>query len=415
MSKLQFFKQSGWMVIATGLGGALMALVHRYASGMPEEEYALFGTFLQVLTQMTIPAAGLQMAFVQQTVAADSDRQRRELVGAFRALMTGTFVLWLAGCALVFLFQDQLIRDYKISNPAALWITALLGLTSLWSPIAFGMLQGQQNFLWLGLVSILNGLTRVIAIGVIVQGLGGRATGAMAGALLGMALALAVGLWQTRAVWRGPAERFLWGRWLKRMLPITLGFGAATYMLSIDMLLVRRFFPADAETGYYSGAGTIARAIFFFLAPMTVVMFPKIARSAARSERTDVLAQALGASALMGVGAAILCTFFAELPVRLMLESKFLPAAALVPQFTWCMLPLPLASVLINNLLARERYAVVPWLVGVAAAYYFALRHVVQIQPQRFENVIWTLGAFGLLLLLGCVFFTWRERARPQR
>ena len=417
MSKLLFFRQSGWMMIASTLGGALMFAVHKLATwpgrGMPEQEYAILLTLLQVLNQMAIPAAGLQMSFVQQTVAADSGSRARELVGAFRALMKATFIIWLAGATLVFLFQDQLVRDYKISNPAALWVTALIGLASLWTPILCGMLQGQQNFLWLGLASILNALTRVIAVGVIVLVLGGRAAGAMTGALLGMALALGVALWQTRAVWRGPAEQFLWRPWLKRMLPVTLGYGAATYMLTLDMIMVQGFFPKGDETAYYGAAGMIGRAVFFFLAPLTTVMFPKIARSAARSERTDVLTQALVVTALMGAAAALFCTFLPELPLRLIYPAGYLQAASLVPLFAWCMLPLPLASVLINNLLARERFGVVPWLVGVAIAYSFALRHAAQLQPQRFENVIWTLGAFGLLLLAGCIFFTWRERFRP--
>ena len=41
----------------------------------------------------------------------------------------------------------------------------------------------------------------------------------------------------------------------------------------------------------------------------------------------------------------------------------------MVPWFAWCLVPLSLANVLINNVLARERYAAVPWLVAVAIGY----------------------------------------------
>jgi O-antigen/teichoic acid export membrane protein len=122
--------------------------------------------------------------------------------------------------------------------------------------------------------------------------------------------------------------------------------------------------------------------------------------------------QALGAKALMGVGAAIGCTLFAELPFRLGYKPEYLPAARLVPLFAWCMLPLPLANVLVNNLLARERYGIVPWLVGIAVAYYFALASVAQLKPQRFEHVIGTLGVFGGLLFAVCLIFTWLDARR---
>jgi len=77
------------------------------------------------------------------------------------------------------------------------------------------------------------------------------------------------------------------------------------------------------------------------------------------------------------------------------------------------MLPLAVANVLINNLLARERFAVVPWLVVVAAGYGLTLHFV----HGTFTTVISLLGLFGLLLVAVCVVFTlWKPRAEgPPR
>ena len=113
----------------------------------------------------------------------------------------------------------------------------------------------------------------------------------------------------------------------------------------------------------------IGRALMFLVAPMTMVMFPKIVQAAARAEKTDVLAQAIGATALLGGGAALFCTFFGDIPLRIVQGAKYIAAAPLIPWFTWCMLPLTVSNVLVNNLMARQRYGMVPWLVGVAAAY----------------------------------------------
>lgn len=409
MSKFAFFRQSGWMVIATTVGGALMYAVHKAAGQMPKSEYGVFTTLLQVLNLMAIPAVGLQLIFVQQTVAAITGGKRAELNGAMRALLRGTFFFWLLVAALALIFQKSILENYKVANPAALWVTLLLGLTSLWSPILMGTLQGQQNFLWLGWASMLNGLTRLTAVAVIVLILGGYAAGAMTGALLGMLVAMAIAAWQTRELWRGPTAPFAWLPWLKRVLPLTLGFGAVTFMISQDMLVVQRFFP-QSETGYYGAAGMIGRALFFFTAPMTAVLFPKVVQSAMRAEKSSVLAQAFGATALLGGAAALGCTLFPELPLRIVLDSSFLKIAPLVPLFAWCMLPLTLSSVLANNLLARERYAVVPWLMAVAAGYYVALQY----RHDSFEMVIQTLGIFGSILLAGCLFFTWRENRRAN-
>jgi O-antigen/teichoic acid export membrane protein len=138
---------------------------------------------------------------------------------------------------------------------------------------------------------------------------------------------------------------------------------------------------------------------------MTMVMFPRIVQSAAKSERSDVLAQALGATALLAGSAALFCTCFAEIPLRIVQGQKYLAAAKWVPWFTWCMLPLTVSNVLVNNLLARQRYAVVPWLVTLAGTYALMLWmkpfHSSQIR------VIQTLGVFALLYFLVCLWFTW--------
>jgi len=405
------------MLVATTVGGALMWLVHYVANhGMPQSEYVVFATLLQVLNIMTIPAVGLQLTFVQQAVIAQETGQQAKLAGAVRALLKGAFWFWLACAILILAFHKKILADYKMTGPFALWATALYGLTALWLPVFSGILQGRQNFFWLGLSSALNGAVRLGGAVLLVTWFKWDSAGAMSAAVLGNLISLAIAAWQVDDVLHVPAEKFFVMPWIKRAMPVILGYGAATFILALDMIVVQRFFPSANENGIYGAAGTIGRAVFFFLAPMTTVMFPKVAQSAVRSEKSSVLFQALGVTALMGVGAAICCTFLAELPFRIGYKPEYLPAAKLVPLFAWCMLPLPLANVLVNNLLARERYGIVPWLAGIAIAYYFALAHVAQLQPQRFENIIYTLGAFGLLLLVVCLIYTWQDirRLKPS-
>lgn len=423
MSKLAFFRQSGWMVIATTLSGVLFAFVHKLAkrpeTGMSADDYTLFVALLGVLSQMTIPAIGLQLTMVKLAVEAEETGGRAKLAGAARSLLLGTFAFW-AACALgVFVCQDSIVANYRIANTWALWGTVLLGLTSLWSPVFFGILQGRQNFLWIGLVAILNSGARFGFLGLVVLVAAATAAHGIFAAVVGMVIALMFGAWHVRDAFAGPAEKFDWVAWLKRVVPMTLGYGAATFMLTEDLVLVRRYFQGSTESELYSIAGTLGRAVFYFLAPMTTVMFPKIAQSAARSDDSSVLMQALGVTLLMGVGAALCLTVIPQVPVLILYGKAQLPATSLIPTFAWCLLPLPIANVLVNNLLARERYGVVPWLAGIAAAYYFALSRVARVSaeqtPQRFENILYTIGAFGLLLLGVCLLYTWQDMKRLKR
>ena len=408
-SKLTFFRQSGWLVFATVAGGVLMFAVHKAAGKMDKAEYGLFGTLLQALNLMTIVAMGLQTVVMRQTVAASTESQQREVNRAVRVLLGGTLAATLAVALGALVFQQDLLASLKISNPAALWLTVAWVLWVLWLFIFVGVMQGRQNFLWMGWCKILEGVLRLVAVGVIVLWLGGQAAGAATGVLIALAGTAAIGAWQTRAIWLGPGEPVRWGDWIRRVLPLIFGPGAVLFMMSLDMIVVRKFFPQE-DTGYYAAAGMIGRAVMFLTAPMTAVMFPKIVASAARSEKSNAMMLALGATALLGAGAGLFCTFFPSLPLRVVFDPTYLKVATpLVPWFGWCMLPLTLSTVLVNNLVAREIYRAVPWLWLVALGYGVALL--------RFHGsllqVVQILGGFGLLLVAVALWFTMRAKPLP--
>ncbi len=392
--KTTFFRQSGWMMITTVASGGFMYAVHMVAPKVGTEEYAVFTTLLQVVGQMGIPAIGLQIIFAQQAASALHEDHERELAGIFRGLLRIIFFIWLLMAAVVFALRHQILAALKIGHPAALWMTVIIAL-------------------WLGWGSIVNGVGRFAAICVIVLLLGGDAAGALAGVFLGLLATVLIGAWQNRHYWQIKPKPVIWRGWFAQVVPLTLGLGASTFMLGADMLFVQHYFDKKT-TAFYAAAGMIGRALVYFTQPLAMVMFPKVVRSAVRAEKTDVLTHALGVTALAGAGAAIGCTLFPSLPIHIVYrwnpESQLYLAMAppLVPWFAWCMLPLTLATVLINALLARAQFRAVPWLVAVAIGYGVALyfRH------ETFLMVIQTLGIFSSLMLGVCAWFTWGRKTQ---
>ncbi|MCP5528470.1 MAG: hypothetical protein H7A47_16900 [Verrucomicrobiales bacterium] len=418
-NKLTFFRQTGWMVLATTAGGGFMWLVHMPANaGMTAAEYGTFGTMLQVMALMMIPAIGLQTVFANEAAAAVTPEQQQELSAIVRWGLGAVAAVWLLGVIGVLLMQRLLLDYWGITRPALLWITLWIGLAMVWWPVLQGVLQGQQNFLWLGWLQVFNGLGRFVAVLILVTWLGGQSVGAVTAALIGFWACVAIGLWQTHGVVFGEGRHVDWWKWLKRVIPLSLGLGAGQFVMAADMLVVKGVWPADV-VGHYSAAGTIGRALVYFTIPMVSVMFPKVVRSAALSEETRVMLLALGATALMGALAALACTVVPWLPLKLMrYKPEYLAVTPLVPWFAWCMLPLTLSNVLIGNLLARGRFQAVPWLLLVAAGYGVAL--VLRVpafkaadQQTAFRMVIQTLGLFSTLLLGVSAWFTWRQPARP--
>jgi O-antigen/teichoic acid export membrane protein len=238
----------------------------------------------------------------------------------------------------------------------------------------------------------------------------------MAGALVGQALALAFAAgWLRRVLW-GPADDISWGRWLRRAIPLGLGVAAVQFMTNADTVYVKGVFPAEVANYQYIPAAMIGLAMMMVVTPVAAVMFPKIARSAALSSGTRALELALGATVLVTVVAAAACTVASELSLRILFFSKseYWVASPLVPWFAWCLSPLIVANVLIGNLLARERFAVVPWVVVVALSYGGALWLLKAWLPHlppmvALRTVLEALGVFGGTLCVIAGVFTWYE------
>jgi O-antigen/teichoic acid export membrane protein len=409
-----FLRQSSWMVIATFAGGMMMALVHTVARKMGPEEYSTFVTLLRMLIIMGIPTAALQTIFARQAAAVTNDGQQRHLIATVRAVMQGTFLVWVVCAAVVLAAARPLSHLLKVSNLWALYFTLALGLTGLWIPVAKGLLQGQHRFFGLGWLQISDGVGRLGVTVLLILFFGGKAAAAMFAAVVGQLATISIGAWLTYSVWSArPAIRFDWKGWMGEALPLTLGLGTVLLMSSIDMLFVQGLFADTRQTALYSGAMLTGFAIIQFIAPVALVMFARVAKSVARSEGGSSLGLTLGATILFGALAGVGCTILPQLPLRLMYfgNAEMWKAAPLVPWFAWGLLPLTVANVLVQNILARGCFKAVFWLMLVPPAYTAALclqaPRLVQMAPfDAFIRVIQTLGVASAILCLLAAWFS---------
>jgi len=418
-SHTTFFRQGTWLILATGLSGVFM-LATQMVAQRAMDEWGAFFALLRVYLLLGVPSLGLQTLFARQAAAAVTASQQAELVAVVRAVLRVTFCFWVGVVAVGLVGQDYWLQLLGIRNPAALWVTLVLGLAALWLPIFKGVVQGQQHFPGLGWSLILDGFGRFMAVTVIVVWWGGQAAGGMTGALVGQVSSLAVVLWVLRSLFRRPSAKFAWRPWLRGAAPLALGSGLIGLLSTVDVVYVRAIFP-EAVSNLYNRGAMIGLALMTVSLPLVQVMFPKVARSTALTRPSQAMYLALAATAGVGALAALLCTAFPALPLRLIFigTPAALEAAPLVPWFAWVLLPLMLAMVLINNLLAQERFQIVPWMLGVIALYFGALAFWKTRLPYwetfaAFRALLSTLGLANLALLLLAVRFTARERVAVE-
>ncbi len=415
-----FFKQAGWLVAANLGCGVFMFAVHPLVSRMHPAEYGVFATLLKVFLLLGVPAAGLQAVFALQAATAKEPAAQADLAAALRAVLRGTFVLWLVVLAAGLVLSDTICTTLKISNPGALWATLGLGLTSLWLPILRGVLQGRQEFAGFGWTLMIDGIGRFSAVVVLVILLHGQAASAMTASLLSQLAAVGLGWYATRAPRSVTGGTFAWRPWLARVLPLTLGMGAVVFISTADAVFVQSQFPKDITALYQAGV-IVGFGLSQFTLPIAAVMFPKIAGGAGGGQDAALRHTLLGTAALGGAVAAV-CTLMPKLPLQIVYfrnPEYFLAAAPLVPWFAWSILFLVMANVLIQNLLARERFAIVPWLVAIAAGFAGGLAWV---QPKlggleplvAFQTVVQVLSVACVALLGTAIWFTWGRGESPK-
>jgi O-antigen/teichoic acid export membrane protein len=405
--KATFFRQGGWMMISAVGAGALMFAVQIFSTRfLSREEYSAFGALIQVTNWITIPALGLQMVFAQQAAAAITENQHRQLAGTVKAVLLWTFCVWLATVVAAIIYRHEWVAALKLSNPMALWLTIALGLFMIWMQIFQGLLQGRQNFLWFGWANIANGVGRVLVGGVIVVLLGGQAAGLMLGVFIGMVAAFLACVSQNLDLLTSPGAKFDAIGWLNRVVPLTLGFGASTFLFSTDAIVVQNYLGANGHATAYILGATLCRAIVLFTVPLAAVMFPKLVHSAAHSQKSNVMAMTM----IGTVGLALLAVLGLALvsPFILKTCSKGSPEdvatiVKLIPLFAFGMVPLGSGNVLLYNLMAHSRFKIVPALVVLAVGYWIALQHF----HDTFKMVIETFCVFTLIYFGLCALFTW--------
>ena len=405
-----FFKQSGWLMISSIGGGLLTWAVHFLAKRIPQADYSIFGTLLMVTA--VLPTMPLQMVFAAQTASALATNRTRQLSGMLRLAFLSVTVVWLVVALLVFVYQGSIVSAWKLGSATPLWITLGTVLVALWGPMFTGMLQGCQDFFLIGWATMLGGISRIATAAILVLALGLGAAGMVSGALAGMIVVAAVAIWRTRALWSQPAETIDRVALLQQVAPLMFGFGAFQFMFTADTMFAQAFFTTD-EMAPYVAAGTLSRALLWLVLPLAAVMFPKLVHSNAKSEKSNLLKIVLLGTAALAICGGLGLWLVGPVVVKLVYKTGYVTATtALLPWYAAAMVPLALANVLVNDLMARKQFRAVPAIVLVAVAYGLTLPYILNHYPRKLETVLQILGVFNCLLLVVCAWGAF-GKARP--
>ena len=400
-----FFRQSGWMIMAAIIGGGMTWLVHFLNKFMSAGEYAAFGVLLAAVS--CLPMSPLQMMFAQQSALALATGRERQLSNLIRLVWLWITLLFIVVLVGVFIFQARIVSGWHLPDAMCLWIAVVVMYLYMLQPVFNGVVQGRQDFFWLGWVTIIGGAGRLLPAAILVLAAGWGAKGMLGGVLFGYLLGVIICIRRTRDLWTLPVEKFDGKSLLRQVTPLLLGFGGCQVLFTSDTLFAQAYF-TDLQMKHYVVAGTLSRALLWLVLPMATVMFPKLIQSRVKSEKNNIFGLAVLGTAMLSVCGALSLWLVGPLVVRLVTDASNVPATmALIPWYAGAMIPLALANVMVNDLLAKGRYVIVPIIILLAVAYVIVLPLMLHHFPGRPVVALQTLGTFNLLLLAACAWFCW--------
>jgi len=344
------------------------------------EDYGVFNaliSFLAVAVQIFAPFQPAFTRFVAERMSLhDYEGARSLLRRAFAAL-----AVFAAAIFLLFLLAAPALAGFlRLERSGyAVMVGFLVALTVL-AAVPGAFLQGAQRFTALSAIAAGSSLGKLlIGTALVLGGVGiyGALGGFVAGSLIiliGAGLVAVVYFSRFPAVHPGAAPAPL-APVFKYCVPTSAVLGSFWALTTVDVFLVKRFFP-PREAGFYSFAQMVGMIILFLPGAISIVVFPKATSAHARKETGGPLLRKglLLTGAICGACTAA-CALFPETVLRVLAGRVEGPSVPLVGLFALAMSFYALAGLnLLYHLAVRRTSVAVPVLAlaaGEAAAIWF--------------------------------------------
>ena len=371
------------------------------------DEYGVMNTMLSLFGLFALPMSALQLAIARQTAIldsrGDSDGIAALLQRAMRRLAMVAMII-----AMLLLALSPWLKSYlKLARYEPIFVTVGLIVVGLVTPVFGGALQGLKRFGWLSVSGILSPLFRIGA-GVWLVWADWKASGALFGTLAGSLIMLIVcgvvlGGYLGRQVSRDVDTSVVY----RYLGPTLISLICYAGLVNLDLMIVKHYFSPE-EAAQYSAASLFGRAIGWLIAPLATVLFPHVWDETNHHANRALLLKFILVALGLGMAAACVCTVGKEMLASLLLGRSDPAVSWLIPRCVWAMLPIGVANIFLNFVMARGRYGFLAVFVALTLLCLvgFALWH------DTLRQILAVVALFGVATLALFVAITFGRRSK---
>lgn len=324
----QFLFGSFTMVLGMNLYN-VGQFVYHFLSGrfLGKAQYGELATVITILGFFAIVQMALGLTLVKFIADSSDKKEQSNFIKwiFYLSLWIGLFL------GLIFMILSPFLAKFlNFSNVSILIILGPILFFFLLATVVRSALQGLMRFEQY-IISFLTESISKIILTVILILLGYAVFGAMVGLLLGIIFSFIVGYFYLNKYLIGKRSQSPDFGKIFRYSTATLIQGLAlTSMYSMDLILVKHFFPSE-NTGIYASLAILGRVIFFGASPITHVMFPIVAKR--RKENKNYFQVFYMSLFLIGCFSALVTLFYFLWPnfaIGILFGSEFLEGAPLL-------------------------------------------------------------------------------------
>lgn len=358
-------------------------------------QYGFLNALLSLMVVLSIPVATLLMVVARKTAEYKAKNDYNGIHGLFSQV--GRMVLSAGALGLVLFFLASPLISGYLHAPSVLPVLLLgaAAFVALAAPVNTALMQGLQDYKWLGISMGLSGPAKLFFCAALVLA-GFGVDGAVGGLVL-----TGIFLW---ALTYFPLKKYLSAGSaphgsghlpLRQVLPVFLANLAFTIMTQADMVLVNRYFPAH-QAGVYASAAILGRAVMYIPGSIVLAMFPMVSEKNALNESSGhLLARALFATIFLSGAGALLFYFLPGWTITSFFGSRYAEAAPLLKYFGLAMLPMAFLMVLMNYLVAKEKTSF-SYIMAAGAILEIGAMYLYHETPMDIVKAMAAAGAFVL-------------------
>lgn len=398
-----FFKASS-LVFVTSMVANVLAYLFQIVTGrlLPVEKYGEMNTLFAMFAVASVVITPFMSYFANSSAALYAEKRLPEIKGLFYTSFTRYFPV----VALFFVVSAVFapVISVYVSLPSYLIVAVIiLVILNIALQINSGLIQGLHIFLALSVILIVPVFIKLI-LSVFTINLGLSIDGVVVSTGIGIILAL---LFSTIIIlFKTSKEHERFAIPVKEVFSYLLPMMIANFVFSIlsqfDVVLVKHYFSAY-ETGIYSSASIIGKAVMYLPGALILSLFPMVsAISNDRHKSLKLLFKALLMNSLLSGGGTIILLLFPKIIVSIFFGSKYLQAAPIVGLFAVAMFPLGMILIFMNYYMALKRLRFIVFL----PISLFLMLGGTLVFHKTLVQVLYVILVSGLFTIFGFILMT---------